>query len=757
MRTERRPWDDVLALGLEGPSPRLAHVEHVPAREARTEPLPADLDPVLWSALVGLGIVEVYTHQAEVFRRSLAGAHVGVVTGTASGKTLAYALPILQRLVADPRARALYLAPTKALAQDQARALRGLGLTRVLTPALYDGDTPQGARAVARRHANLLLTNPDMLHVGICPRHERFGDVLASLTHVVVDEAHVYRGVFGSHVANVLRRLRRLCATLGAEPQFLLASATVANPADAMSELVGAPVEVVADDGAPRAARTVGLWNPTLLDAATGERASTLAETAALVAYLVLAGLHVIAFARSRRAVELVHRIARDTIAASDPSLRDAIAPYRAGYTAEQRRELERRLKDGELRAVVATNALELGIDIGRLDVSVAMGFPGTVSSLLQQWGRAGRASDGLALLVASADALDQFFVRHPEALLHRPVEAAILDHASPEIRRAHLACAAFEAPLVEADDAILGDGAYREALALCEEGVLRATPAGLVHAAATFPAAAVALRSSSRDAIAIVDEASGVVHGTVERGRAFSTVHEGAVYLHLGEAYLVRGLDLEARVARVEPFAEDWYTQARTAAETAIVHVREERSALGVPLAFGDVTVTEQVLGYQRKRLPGHDVIDATDLDLPPETFRTQALWFTVPAALSGDGEDLLGTLHAAEHALISVLPLHAMCDRWDIGGLSTNLHPATGRPTIFVYDGHPGGVGIARHGYRRFAELVAHARDVIRDCPCSDGCPSCVQSPKCGNLNEPLEKDGALALLSRLTALGG
>ena len=750
----RRPWDDVLALGRPPNEERLAHVQELPARPASPVPFPDDLDPRLWSALVGAGITELYTHQLAVWERSRAGGHVGVVTGTASGKTLAYALPVIAALLDDPHARALYLSPTKALAQDQARALKALRLGRALRPALYDGDTDHGARALARRHANLLLTNPDMLHVGICPRADRWGDVLANLTHVVIDEAHVYRGVFGSHVANVIRRLRRVCAAVGSSPQFLLASATVANPAAAMTELVGDVVEIVGGDGAARPGRTVALWNPTLLDPETGERASALAEAAAMIAELVARDLRVICFGRSRRIVEVVHRVAREAIAVRAPHLRDAIAPYRAGYTAEQRRELERRLAAGELRAVVATSALELGIDIGTLDCAISIGFPGTVASLRQQWGRAGRSGAGLAVLVASADALDQYFIRHPSMLTGRPVEAVILDHASPEIRRLHLACAAYEAPITEADDAILGAGAYAEALRLAEQGDLCVTAAGVTWGRGEFPAGHVALRSSTGATIAIVDTDTGQVLGTVEQERAYRTVHEGAVYLHLGESFHVIELDLVERMARVQPFAEEWYTQVKSSTTTEITCTHAATATLGVDLRFGEVTVTEQVLAYQRRGLPRHEVIDTHPLDLPPGTFPTQALWFCVPDELLAGCDDPLGALHAAEHALISVLPLHAMCDRWDIGGLSTNLHPGTGRPTIFVYDGHPGGIGITRRGHDDFAALVGDARDVIRDCPCSEGCPSCVQSPKCGNLNEPLSKHGALAMMERMLA---
>jgi DEAD/DEAH box helicase domain-containing protein len=477
---EGLPWDRVLALGLPPNEPRLVHRSELPATAARTAPLPDGLDRRLLRALRGRGIDRLWTHQAATYEAARAGRHVGVVTGTASGKSLAYGLPVLQTLLTDRHARALYLAPTKALAQDQARTLRLFGLGRDLRPALYDGDTDLGSRALARREANLFLTNPDMLHVGICPGHERWADVLSNLSHVIVDEAHVYRGVFGSHVANVLRRLRRVCALHGAAPQFLLASATIANPAEAMRALTGLDITLVDDDGAPRAARTVALWNPTLLDETTGERASALAEAAALVVSLVVAGQRVICFARSRRAVELIHRFVRDALVDVLPEVRDRVAPYRAGYTGEQRRELERRLASGELLAVVATSALELGIDIGLLDAAVGVGFPGTVAALRQQWGRAGRSGNGLAVLVASADALDQYFVRRPEKLLGRPVEAAILDHLSPEIHAAHLLCAAYEAPIAPRDDSVLGSGTHATAVARADpRGPLAVTTAG--------------------------------------------------------------------------------------------------------------------------------------------------------------------------------------------------------------------------------------------------------------------------------------
>ncbi|MGH2850475.1 MAG: DEAD/DEAH box helicase, partial [Solirubrobacteraceae bacterium] len=484
--TAAAPWDDLL-LGQE----ELAHLTTELAREARTAPIPGELHPALREALTRLGISELYAHQAETYAAARAGGNVIVTTGTASGKTLAFNLPVLDALAADRHARALYLYPTKALAQDQARSLAALGLPG-LRAAIYDGDTPTEQRRQIRGWASLVLTNPDMLHVGILPRHDLWGDVLHNLRFVVVDEAHVYRGVFGSHVGNVLRRLRRLARIYGAEPQFLFASATIANPGELAEALVGERATVVDEDGAPRPERTVALWNPPLLDPELGLRASSLGEASRLLAALAAGGLRTICFAKSRRAAELIHRFACDRL---DAATAARLAPYRAGYTPQQRREIERRLVAGELLGVTSTDALELGIDIGDLDCAISVGFPGTVASLRQQWGRAGRREHGLAILVASEDALDQYFMREPEALLERRVEAAILDHANPRVLDGHVAAAAFEAPVDEGDIATLGEAALERAPHVPE---LRQTPRGWVWAGKEAPAARIPLRSTS-------------------------------------------------------------------------------------------------------------------------------------------------------------------------------------------------------------------------------------------------------------------
>ena len=734
-------WDDLL----EGEE--LAHVGTVAAKDALVAPLPDELHPRLRETLPFDGL---YAHQRDAWDVAARGEHLILATGTASGKSLAFNLPVLDAIAREPKERALYLYPTKALAQDQARALGELRAPNVRA-AIYDGDTPGERRRQIRRWANVILTNPDMLHVGVLPHHDRWADVLHNLRYIVIDEAHVYRGVFGSHVGNVLRRLRRLAGVYDASPQLLFASATIANPAELATSLGGVEATVVERDGAPRAERTIALWNPELLDAELGLRASPLGEASRLMAGLVSRGLRTICFAKSRRAAELIHKFTVDRV---DSATGKRLAPYRAGYTPGQRRDIERRLVEGELLGVSATDALELGIDIGLLDCAISVGFPGTVASLRQQWGRAGRRGHGLAVLIASEDALDQYFVREPETLLDRRVEAAILDHTNPRVLDGHVRAAAFEAPVDDADRETLGDAALERAALLPE---LRHTKSGYVWAGRDYPAAQIGLRSTTPDTFAIVEAQSGTVLGLVERERAYSTVHEGAVYLHLGESYLVRELDLQGRTAVVTPYGGDYYTQAKKDTNTAIEESLRTQRRCGLDLSFGRISVTERVIAYQKKSIRDQSTLETVELDLPETSFETEAIWYLPEPEQLEELEQmpkLLGTLHAAEHSMIALLPLWAMCDRWDIGGLSTNIHFQTGRPTVFIYDGHSGGVGITQRGFDAFEGWVADTARMLEGCPCADGCPSCVQSPKCGNLNEMLDKHGALTFLRRLVA---
>jgi DEAD/DEAH box helicase domain-containing protein len=719
-------------------------------RRARPVSLPDSLDPGLAEALRRAGVESLYTHQLEAYETA-AGSNLVITSGTASGKSLAFNLPVLDGIARDPKCRALYLYPTKALAQDQARKLAQLRPPG-LREAIYDGDTPREERPAIRRRNNLVLTNPDMLHVGVLPHHKSWGDFMANLGWVVVDEAHTYRGVFGSHVANVLRRLRRVARNYGSEPRFILTSATIANPVELAERLVGTPFELIDDDGAPRAGREIAMWNPPLLDEASGARRSALSEAADLLAELVCHGVRTICFLKSRRGIELIQRFARENLERrGKPELAARIAPYRGGYTPQQRREIEARLSSGELLAVVATDALELGIDVGELDAAICVTFPGTVASLRQMWGRAGRRRRGLAVYVAGQDALDQFFCRHPEEFLERPVEAAILDHANDQIASRHLIAAAYELPLTDADEEVFGPGWRERAERLLAAGELRNAGGRLLPRRSEFVASRIALRSASAESVAVIERESGEMLGLVEAERAFTTIHPGAVYLHLGRSYEVERLDIEERRAIVSGFDGDWYTRPKKETEIYIERTREQREVAGVQLNFGDVSVTEQVIAFQRVSISEQEPIDIVALELPEQSFVTQALWYVLPEKLSGalPSDALLGSLHATEHGQIAVLPLIAMCDRWDIGGLSTNVHFQTGRSTIFIYDGHPGGVGIAQRGYEQFERLLGDAERLIAECPCESGCPSCVQSPKCGNLNEPLHKAGALELM--------
>ena len=748
---ETEPWAALLEQGRT--DQRLVHDDFYDPRSPRLTLVPGELSPAVTGALANAGIEELYSHQSQALYDAFEGPTI-VTTGTASGKSLCFQLPTLQTLTTDRIARALYLYPTKALAQDQARSLHAFGLHKQVRPAIYDGDTPRGERSAIRKRSNLILTNPDMLHVGILPHHPAWGELFANLAFVVIDEAHVYRGVFGSHVANVLRRLRRTAAIHGSEPRFLLASATIANPVELAERLTGlSGFNLVDQDGAPRASRRVAMWNPPLLDEDLGIRGSALYEAAEVFTELVSSGARTICFMKSRKGVELILRHSIDRL---EPALAERIAPYRGGYTPQQRQDIQRRLSAGELLGVVATDALELGIDIGQLDAAICVTFPGTVASLRQMWGRAGRRGRGLAVYIAGEDALDQFFCRHPGEFLGRAVEAAILDPHSPEIFAEHLLCAAHEAPLTDDDEPILGPSWREYANELAEAGFLRERATGFVPKRPDdYPAARTALRSASPDSFALIDTSSGELFGTVELARAYGTVHEGAVYLHMGRSYHVLELDLAGRRALLEPFDGNYFTQAKREIMIYITRSHAQREPCGVTLSFGEIVYAETVLGYQRKGLQDHQVIDFQTLDLPTVEFSTRALWYELDGLIAEEPfppEMLLGALHALEHGQIAVLPLIAMCDRWDIGGLSTNAHPQTGVPTIFIYDGHPGGVGITRRGYDEFERLVGDARRLIGECTCRSGCPSCVQSPKCGNLNEPLSKRGALELLSRL-----
>jgi len=711
------------------------------------------MHPHLEAKLRSQGVESLWVHQREAWEVAQRRESFIVTTGTASGKSLCFNLPVLDTLLRHGRLRALYLYPTKALAQDQLRRLQELA-QGAMEVAVYDGDTPSQARRLARDRARILLTNPDMISMAILPHHERWSEFFYNLAFVVIDEAHTYRGVFGSHVANVLRRLRRVAGFYGADPLFFMASATILNAVEHARNLTGLEVTPVSDDAAPSGRRKIVLWQPPLLDTASNLRRGNTTDAAVVLAELLVNGVRTICFTKSRRSAEVVYQSTVHLLKERAPQIADRLSPYRAGYTPEQRRGIEKRLFSAELLGVVATNALELGIDVGAIDAAMTVGYPGTVASLWQQWGRAGRGkSESLGLFLAGNDALEQFFIRHPHELLSRPVEAATIDFTNPFVHDRHLLAAAYESPLEAADTEYFGPGLGDAAQRLLADGRLARRTGSWVIRGASYPAADISLRSSSPDQFTIVEEDSGSIVGTLEAESAFSFLHPGAVYLHMGDSYLVTHLDIEPRVAVVRQFHGTYYTQPRRQSSIEILSQDVDSSFGPLRLYMGQLSVTNQVIGYQRKQVGSDEALGSEDLELPAQHFVTEGVWFTIALELVSQERDLPrlpGGLHALEHALIALLPLLAMCDRWDIGGLSTPVHAQTELPTIFIFDGHPGGVGIARQGFTQFARWLADARSLIRDCPCSRGCPSCIQSPKCGNLNEPLDKGLALDLLS-------
>lgn len=746
--------------GLPAAENPLTYVTDISARTARTAPWPEWAHPAVVRAYASQGIDAPWTHQADAADAAWAGRHVVVSTGTASGKSMAYQMPVLTALAADPRATALYLAPTKALAADQLRAVLELcdddADLATVYPSAYDGDSPTEVRRWTREHARWIFTNPDMLHIGILGSHARWAHVMRRLRFVVVDECHSYRGVFGSNVALVLRRLRRIAQRYGADPVFVLASATTSAPATAASRLVGAAVDAVTLDGSPQGARTIAFWEPALRTDVTGENGAPVrraagTEAARVMADLVVEGARTLTFVRSRRGAELTAMATARLLTEAGTDLAARVASYRAGYLAEDRRALEAALSAGELLGVATTNALELGVDIAGLDAVVLAGYPGTVASFWQQAGRAGRRLQGaLVVLVARDDPLDTYLVHHPEALLQRAVEATVTDPANPYVLGPQLLCAAAELPLSDAE--VREYGAWELMRELAEQKLVRRRSTGWFVAPELNPHAAVDIRGGIGQQVAIVDSESGRLLGTADAARAPATVHPGAVYLHQGETFVVDSLDLDDGLALVHPETPEWTTMARTVTEIAVDSVLAHRRFGPVDVALARVEVTNQVTGYLRHLLSG-EVLDSVELDMPVHRLETRAVMYTVTteflAAAGVPEKRVPGALHAAEHAAIGLLPLVATCDRWDVGGVSTAAHADTGLPTVFVYDGHPGGAGFADRGYAEIERWLSATRDAIAACGCTSGCPSCVQSPKCGNGNQPLDKDGALLLL--------
>ncbi len=747
--------------GLRSYKDQIAHLEDIPPRSPAYGRLDRPLNPALEAALRSAGISDLYSHQAEAINALGRGENIIVSTPAASGKSLCYHLPVLEALLEDRAAYAMYLFPAKALARDQARSFEKLiPESARLRFGVFDGDTPSEDRADVRRSSRLVLTNPDMLHVGILPNHRTWYHVLRGLRYVVIDEAHIYRGVFGSHVANVIRRLRRLCRRFGNEPQFILCSATTANPGEHAESLTGLPFTVIQDDGSPFGGKDFVFWNPPMIDLANGSRRSTNSEASAIFAELIRRRVRTLAFVRSRRAAELLYVYTRDKLMESDPTAADRISPYRASYLPEDRRRIERDLADGRLLGLSTTNAMELGIDIGDLEATVLTGYPGSIASSWQQAGRSGRRGQrALTMLLALDNPLDQYLMLHPEAFFGKPHESARISPTNPYVLKPQLLCAAYESPL-DPDDADLFDTDISiEADELEEEGFLHSR-AGRWHLdpQVTYPAQDVNIRSTSATSYTLVEEDSGVVLETVDEDSAFLQLHPGAVYLHQGQPFLISRLDLESKTAYAAKTDVPYYTEVRDYTETRVLRTFKQKRVAGTMAYLGEVAVTTTVVGFTKRAHFTSEPLGDEYVSLPPRSFNTVSLWFDVPPDTLGrirdDGADLAGGLHATEHAAIGVLPIFALCDRNDIGGISTPLHPDTGRPQVFIHDGHPGGVGIAERGYDVIDELWRATLEVISACPCLSGCPSCIQSPKCGNNNQPLDKAVARLVLGEILA---
>jgi len=736
---------------------QMVHTEHIPAQDAIFGQLDKPLHPALEARLQSLGISALYCHQSEALNAILAGRNVIVATPSASGKTLCYHLATLEAMLNDKDSRALYIFPTKALAQDQLRSLKEIACPAFISGdaiATFDGDTPQAERVGIKKQARVVLTNPDMLHLGILPNHQSWARLFRRLKYVVIDEAHVYRGVFGSHMANVLRRLRRLCACYDSAPQFICCSATIANPKEHAENLVGLPFEAVTQDGSPHGEKYFGFWNPPIIDGAKSTRRSSNTEATFLLTELIQNYIRSLVFVRSRKLAELIYLYTRGQLSSS---LADKISPYRAGYLPDERRRIERQFFDGELFGLVATTALELGIDIGDLEATVLTGYPGSIASAWQQAGRSGRSTgSSLSFLVAQDNPLDQYLMRNPDFFFAKNFDNALINPDNPYVLKPHLLCAAWEKALDDKDREFFDSNMEAALAELDQESKLRKHQGRwYLSPAITYPAQDVSIRAMSGQ-YAVIDVSHGCLLETVEASVAFFQVHPGAIYLHRGESYLVTRLDLVKQTALVEPTSVGYYTQTKEITDIRIAVVAEEKDCRGVKVYFGDVDVSTAVIGFKKKRQFTEEVIGEEPLDLPPLNFLTKAFWFDLPqraiSRIADSGLDFHGGLHACEHAAIGILPLFALCDRNDIGGVSTPLHPDTGRAQVFIYDAYPGGIGIAEKGFEIVEQLWQATFKLVEECPCEDGCPSCIQSPKCGNNNEPLDKKAAVILLQEL-----
>ncbi len=730
---------------------QIVHIEKLPAQEANFGELEKPLPQNLQTCMLNRNI-KLYSHQAQAINIARKGKNVVIATPTASGKTLAFNIPVLEALTNDKKATVLYLYPTKALTNDQLKVLKELekDIGIKADPNVYDGDTPQHQRASIRENSRIILTNPYGLHQYL-PWHYKWRTFLQNLKFIVIDEAHVYRGVFGSNVAMLLRRLFRICNFYHANPQIILSSATIANPQEHAKRLTGKDFEVVSKDGSPRGQKSFVFWNPPFIDAANTIRRSTHQEAKDLLTLNLVKNLQTLCFTTSRQMAELITRWTKEELTQRSKSP-NIITAYRAGYLPQERREIENRLKNKKLIGVVSTNALELGIDIGSLDSVIISGYPGTVISTWQQAGRAGRtSSDSLVTLIAFQNPLDQYFMKHPDDFFGRPHEQAIIDLHNQYISLGQIMCASSELPITDGDKQFFPELLQESIQALEKENLIRKTPRGWVYSGTARTTEVVSLESLSHQTVTVT--CNGNLLETLTLNKAYEEAHTGAVLLHQGETYISEELDLNQLVAKVRQENVNYYTEALKDVDVAIKKTLEEKD-IGVKIGLGELGITEVYHTYVTKKYD--EVIKRTPLSLPPLTFSTVGVWFIVPDTIrqeiEAQGLDFAGGIHAVEHAMIGMSPIFAMCDRWDIGGLSTPLHPDTGEATIFIYDGFEGGIGISETLYANIKPLWEKTLELIDNCECQDGCPSCIYSPKCGNENKPLDKKTAKIILRSL-----
>lgn len=709
----------------------ITHWEIIPPKPGEYEPFPDYLDDRLANVLRKKGIYKLYSHQRMALDEVEKGRNIIVVTPTASGKTLCYNLPVLNTLLRDRNARAIYLFPTKALSQDQVSELMDMvdGMGEDIKTFTYDGDTPPGARVAIRRDGHIVVTNPDMLHTGILPHHTKWIKLFSNLKYVVIDEVHTYRGVFGSHTANVLRRLHRICRFYGSNPVFICCSATIANPKELSEKLTGKEMVLIDKNGAPSGEKNIIFYNPPVVNRQLGIRRSSIIEAKNLALEFLKNRIQTITFARSRLAVEVLVTYIKEGMK-KIPGGEGCIRGYRGGYLPGERREIERGLREGKILGVVSTNALELGIDIGNLDVSIITGYPGTISSTWQQAGRAGRRSSvSASILVASSNPLDQFIIEHPGYFFGSPPENGLINPDNLYILVSHIKCAAFELPFEDGE--FFGGQAIDEILAFLEgERILRHVGGRWHWMAEAFPAEEVSLRSASAENFVVVDITEGArVIGEVDRSSAPMMIHEEAIYIHDGQQYQVEKLDYEEKKAYVRKVNVDYYTDANLAVEIKVLDVFKEGHNKKLEKSFGEVMVTSLATMFKKIKLFTHENVGSGPIHLPPEEMHTTAFWMAVPGEIDGltGGEVESGILGLC-NVMTNVAPLYLMCDPMDIRGVVQIRSPFTGKSTIYIYDNYPGGVGFSEKLYELEETLLKAARQVIMECGCEDGCPSCV-----------------------------